>query len=366
MMERILEISDLVIVREGQEILNLDQLNVYKGETLAVIGPNGAGKSTLLLALSRLLEPVSGLIKFRGQPIEGMDDLDYRRQLALVLQSPLLLDKSVYDNVAEGLRYRRVGRGEIDMRVKEWLGKLGVEHLSRRSAGKLSGGEAQRVSLARAFAIQPQLLLLDEPFSALDAPTRARLLEDFQALLAATDVTTIFITHDLDEALFLGERVAVLLEGKLRQVGRPQDVFSAPSDPGVAAFVGVETIIAGRVSSSLEGQITIEADGLQLEAIGELTVGREVLACLRPEDVTLLPHSAADGGEPPPQSSARNCIKGYITRMIPQGPLVKVVIDCGFVIVALITRSSAEEMSLNEGKQVYASFKASGIHLIPR
>jgi tungstate transport system ATP-binding protein len=307
-----------------------------------------------------------GQISFQGRSIEEIKALDYRRQIALVLHAPLLLDKSVYDNVAEGLRFRRLARGEVQKRVEAWLEKLGITHLSKRRASKLSGGEAQRVSLARAFAIQPQVLLLDEPFSALDAPTRARLLEDFQALLTATGITTIFITHDLDEALFLGERAAVLLDGHLRQVGPPQEVFSAPADPAVAAFVGVETVIAGRVVESQGGQLGIQADGLLLEAIGEVAVGREVLACLRPEDITLLLCENDGRSDPSPKSSARNRLQGRIQRLVPQGPLVKVVLDCGFPVVALITRSSAEEMGLVEETRVYASFKASVVHLIPR
>jgi len=364
--EKIIEVHNLQVIREQQAILDVDDLSVYEGETLAVIGPNGAGKSTLLLCLSRLLKPDNGRLILRGQAIDEMKDLEYRRQIALVLQSPLLLDKSVYDNVAEGLRYRRLPHKEVDGRVQEWLDKLGINHLRKRRANKISGGEAQRVSLARAFAIKPQVLLLDEPFSALDAPTRARLLEDFRALLTATNVTTIFITHDLDEALFLGDRVAVLLNGKLRQVGPPQDVFSAPADPDVAAFVGVETVIAGEVLNSQGGQIIIQADGIKIEAVGEATTGRQVLACLRPEDITLLPCGDASTRTSVPVSSARNQITGRIDRLVPQGALVKVVIDCGPRIVALITRASSIEMALQEGKPVCASFKASAVHIIPR
>jgi len=361
-----MEARDLQVIRNGNIILNVDHLQVYQGETLAVIGPNGAGKSTLLLALSRLLKPDHGEILFQNQPIQDLDDLRYRRQIALVLQAPLLLDVSVFDNVATALRFRGLPRDEVKQRVNGWLERLGILSLSRRRAATLSGGEAQRTSLARAFSIQPQVLMLDEPFSALDAPTRTRLLEDFHKLLSATSITTIFITHDLDEALYLGDRVAVLLEGKIRQVGPPQGVFSAPADPGVADFVGVETVIAGRVVESQAGQVTIQADGLQIEAIGELNVGREVYACLRPEDITLLPCGSADGSDPSPRSSARNRVQGSIQRLVPQGPLVKVIIDCGFPLVALITRASAHEMELVEGCRVFASFKASVVHLIPR
>ena len=356
----ILDIHELMIQRGERTVLTVDRLQVTEGEVLAVIGPNGAGKSTFLLALARLLRPARGSINFRGKPLETLGELEYRRRIALVLQEPLLLDTNVFENVAAGLHYRRLPKSEINRRVGEWLNRLGVAHLRDRRARRLSGGEAQRVSLARAFAIQPEILLLDEPFSALDAPTRLRLLEDFQFLLAETPVTTLFITHDLDEALLLGDRVAVLLGGSLRQVGPPEEVFNAPADEDVAAFVGVETVIPGRVVKSTEGELVVEAGELRLEAVGDAAPGREVLLCLRPEDITIWPK---DGS---PLSSARNRLGGRVVRTTPQGPLVRVLVDCGFPLVALVTRASARELELHEGRAVTAAFKASAVHVITR
>jgi molybdopterin-binding protein len=356
----IIEVKDLLVRRDGQIVLEVDHLAVQEGEVLAVIGPNGAGKSTLMLSIARLLKPDRGQITFRGQIVKEQEALAFRRKIGLVLQEPLLLDASVFDNVAAGLRYRRLPRNLIEKRVGEWLGLLNIAHLKKRPARKLSGGEAQRVSLARAFALQPEVLLLDEPFSALDAPTHTRLLEDLQGLLAATSITTVFITHDLDEALLLGHRVAVLLEGALRQSGPLEEVFTAPADQDVAAFVGVETIIPGRVAFSRDGLVYVDAHGITLDAVGAVQVGRQVFFCLRPEDVTLWPRNGS------PTSSARNRIRGRITRMSPQGPLVHVVVDCGFPLAALITRASANEMELAENSEVVAAFKASAVHLILR
>jgi molybdopterin-binding protein len=362
-MSTLLEVENLQVKRGGLPVLSVGGLSVQEGEVLAVIGPNGAGKSTLLLVLSRLLRPERGAIRFRGQPLEGMGNLPYRRRIALVLQESLLLDTSVYQNVAMGLRFRGLPREQVRARADDWLERLGVAHLRNRSAKRLSGGEAQRVSLARAFAIKPDLLMLDEPFSALDAPTRLRLMEDFQSLLAETGLTTLFITHDRDEAIFLGDRVAVLLEGGLRQVGTPQEVFTAPCDPQVAAFVGVETILPGEVIASQDGHLVVEAGGERLEAIGQFPVGRNVFLCLRPEDVTLWGNH---NQESPTRSSARNHLDGTIQRMIPQGPLYRVVVDCGVQLVALITRATVLEMALEAGLPVRVTFKASAIHIIPR
>jgi molybdopterin-binding protein len=210
------------------------------------------------------------------------------------------------------------------------------------------------------MALQPELLLLDEPFRALDAPTRTRLQEDLQALLKTMAITTVFITHDLDEALLLGQRVAVLIDGQLRQIGSPEEVFSTPNDEQVAAFVGVETVIPGKIVESSEGRVIIRHAGTLLEAVSDLPQGREVLYCLRPEDVTLWPEGVV------PTSSARNRLNGVISAIYPQGALMRVVLDCGLPVMALITRSSAREMGLEAGSRVTASFKASAVHLIPR
>jgi molybdopterin-binding protein len=360
MNQAILSVKDLEVKRGDQTILQVDSLDIHQGEVLAVIGPNGAGKSTLLLVLARLLQPHAGQLYFRGTPVEQDNELSYRRRIALVLQEPLLLHQSVFDNVASGLRFRGLPRDEIKSRTNQWLAHLDISHLQNRSAHRLSGGEAQRTSLARAFALQPELLLLDEPFSALDSPTRARLLQDLRTLLSQTAITTIFITHDLDEALFLGDRVAVLLGGLLRQVGQPEHVFTAPTDAEVAAFVGVETVIAGTVIHSHDGQVTVEAKGLNLEAVGDVPVGNPVLFCLRPEDVTITISRSSN------ITSARNRLPGRIVQITPSGPLVRVLVDCGVPIVALITRGSAGEMKLIEAMDVTVTFKATAVHLIPR
>ena len=360
MADPLFSVKDLQVKRGEQTVLQVAALDIHQGEVLAVIGPNGAGKSTLLLVLARLLDPNSGQILFRGAPIENQADLAYRRRIALVMQEPLLMHQSVYANVSSGLKFRGLPNPEVKSRTNTWLERLGISQLSHRPANKLSGGEAQRASLARAFALQPELLLLDEPFSALDSPTRVRLMQDLHELLLNTNITTVFITHDLDEALLLGDRVAVLLGGVLHQVGRPQDVFTAPNDVDVAAFVGVETVIAGQVSACHDGQVVVQADGLNLEAVGDLALGKSVLFCLRPEDITLsIPaHTGL--------TSARNHLAGRISRINPSGPLVRVVVDCGLPVVSLVTRGSANEMKLIIGMPVIASFKATAVHLIPR
>jgi tungstate transport system ATP-binding protein len=232
-----IEIRNLLIQRNKRNVLKIDSLNIQQGETLAVVGPNGAGKSTLLLALARLLKPVAGEIIFNGNQLARLGDLEYRRRISFVFQDPLLLDMTVEQNIALGLKFRNTPKEDVQSRVWKWIKQLGIESLAKRRASQLSGGEAQRVSLARAFVLEPELLLLDEPFAALDPPTRARLLEDLSALLAEDHRTAVFVTHNLNEAAKLSHRVAVIVEGMLRQVGTAKQIKSRPADETVKAFL---------------------------------------------------------------------------------------------------------------------------------
>lgn len=237
-MTALLQLSNLLVRRNRQTVLDIDSLFIEPGEILAIVGPNGAGKSTLFLVLARLLKADHGQIIFQGRHMDSFSVLEYRRKIALVLQEPLLLDMSVYENVAQGLRFRKLSKAEIENRVTRWMGQLGIAHLSVRPVRKLSGGEAQRVSLARAFALQPDLLLLDEPFTSLDTPTRIRLLEDLKSTLTETRMTTIFITHDFQEAQNLATRMAVILNGHIEQSDVPQKMFDKPINDRVAGFLG--------------------------------------------------------------------------------------------------------------------------------
>jgi tungstate transport system ATP-binding protein len=233
----LVELSNLLVYRGERPALELDRLEIQRGEVLAVVGPNGAGKTSLLLTLARLLEPQRGRILFKGQAADALPATAYRRRLALVMQEPLLFDRTIFENVAIGLRFRGVPKGEIQRLVPRWLENTGVLHLADRHAGEISGGEAQRVSLARALVLEPELLLLDEPFAALDPPTRETILQDLASLLGETAITTVFTTHDLREAEQLSDRLAVIIGGRLRQAGTADEVFASPADDEVARFL---------------------------------------------------------------------------------------------------------------------------------
>jgi len=357
----ILEGRDLCVRYAGATVLDVPRIEVMEGEILALIGPNGAGKSTLLRLLGLLERPTSGEIRLRGEPVAGGSRalLALRRRCACVFQEALLCDATVEANAALGLRLRGRPAAEVESGVKLWLQRLGVGHLAGRRARTLSGGEAQRVSLARAFAIRPEILLLDEPFAALDPPTRAELLALLQELLREAGCTTIFVTHDREEALRLGDRMAVMMEGRVRQLGRPPEVFGRPASEEVARFVGVETILDGRVVADSDGLLGIEVNGAKIEALGKAKVGEHVLVCLRPEDLVIRRR-----GDRSVQESARNHLDGLVEDATRLEAQYRVQINCGVQVVALVTKQSYEEMSLSPGNQVVVTFKASAVHLL--
>jgi molybdopterin-binding protein len=355
----ILQLREVVVEAGDRAILDVPALDVHSNEVLAVVGPNGAGKSTLLRVLGLLEQPSRGQVMFRNDHVGG-DRLRYRRRMAVVFQEPLLLDTSVDANVRTGLSLRRVSSREQKQRSDEWLEQFGIAHLRSRSARSLSGGEAQRTSLARAMVLEPEVLLLDEPFSSLDAPTRESLIDDLDGVLRERNVATVLVTHDRSEALRLGDLIAVLMGGRLRQIGSANEVFSSPVDEEVAAFVGVENIIPGRLRSVVDGLGAVEVAAALVETATALEVGAEVLVCLRPEDVVLSREADAY-----PSVSARNHIRATVARVRSTGPYVRVEIDAGFPLVALVTKQSREDLSLEPGVSVFATFKATAVHLIP-
>lgn len=211
-----LQLQDIKLIKKKKQIVSLKELEVERGKVTGIIGPNGAGKSSLLKIMALLDPPTSGIIQLDGsQVFPGKISLVQRRKVAVVFQQPLMLDTTVYQNVAIGLKFRKLSKNEIKKKVHFWLKQFGVEHLLLQRARTLSGGEAQRVSIARAMAIEPEVLFLDEPFSALDLPTRRKLLKDFKQILKTTKTTTIFISHDYHEVQFLCDEIILMYGGKM-------------------------------------------------------------------------------------------------------------------------------------------------------
>jgi tungstate transport system ATP-binding protein len=355
----IIEIRNLRVERGGVTLLDIPSFFIQEEEVLSLIGPNGAGKTTLLQTLSFLSKPFEGEIFFGGRKVEANHSiLEYRRRLAMVFQEPLLFDTTVFNNVASGLKIRGVRKSEIRERVEEQLDRFEISDLRDRSAKTLSGGEAQRTSLARAFALQPEILLLDEPFSSLDPPTRDSLLDDLEYILQQTRTTAIFATHDRLEALRLSDQIAVMNQGKILQVGSPDEVMNQPVDEFVASFVGVETILSGKVIKRDGGSFIASVGSKEIEAVGDARLGENVVLCIRPENVTLSTSRSQE------KTSARNAFSGKVSKITPLGLYQKVHLHCGFPLVAYVTNHSLEELCLAEGKEVGASFKATAVTVI--
>ena len=256
-----LAMRDVRVVRGRRAVLRLDALEVAAGETLAVLGPNGAGKSTLLLTAALLLDPEAGEVRLFGRAPSEAGRTALRRQTATVFQDAALLDMPALQNVQTALALHGVPRGDRRERAMHWLGRLGVAHLAAARPHALSGGEAQRVSLARAFAVQPRLLFLDEPFASLDYATRATLVGEVRTLLADEGVTALLATHDHSEAELLARRALVLVDGVPAQLGPVEEVFRRPASLEVARFFGYSVLSAALLARLLGVARHIEGGG---------------------------------------------------------------------------------------------------------
>jgi tungstate transport system ATP-binding protein len=355
----LLEARSIQVKRGGFPVIDIPTLLVAHGRVISLIGPNGSGKSTLMLALASLLKLHQGTIYFHGQPVDSRNSwAAYRRKMSMVFQEPLLFDTTVFENVASGLKIRGKSKREITTAVEENLERFGIPHLAGRSARKLSGGEAQRTSLARAFAIRPEIVFLDEPFASLDPPSRDSLVDDLHAILRQTRTTAVIATHDRMEALRLSDILAVMFGGTIVQTGTPEEVMNRPADEQVAAFVGTETILTGTVAKIYDGTFAVSIAGTLLEAVGRVSEGEEVVCCIRPEQVTI------STDMPIGRSSARNTFTGTIVKISPMGLFYKVQLDCGFPLVSYVTTQSREYLDLKEGATVVATIKATAIHVI--
>ena len=341
-------------------ILENINLSVDRGEVLALIGPTGAGKTTLLRIIDLLEIPGAGEIYFDGKciPRSGKQRLEIRRRMSFIHQKPQVFNLSVYDNVACGLGWRGEERNRIAGKVDHILEMVGLKGYKNRNARTLSGGEAQRVALARSLVLEPEVLLLDEPTANLDPVSTAKIEQLISYVARQRNTTMIMATHDMSQGQQLADRIGVLLDGRLVQTGNATDIFRSPQNEEVAHFVGMENIIEGVIIANNEGIATVNIGGNAIQAVSNYPAGKEVYACIRPEDITLALSST--------QSSARNSFQAKVTQVTFLGPLSRVEINCGFRLVALVTKISAEELNLQVGREVYATFKATGVYIMKR
>jgi molybdate transport system ATP-binding protein len=329
-----------------------------------LFGPSGAGKTTTLRCIAGLDKPDEGIISFGEEVWSDADRAQFtspqKRRVGFVPQDfGLFPHLTVERNIGYGLvgisgEARRTRVGEMI----EWLDLGGLQS---RLPGELSGGQQQRVALARAVAARPRLLLLDEPLASLDMPNRIRLRSELRQLLKQTGIPALLVTHDRDEALALGDEIVVMDNGRVLQQGPVQDVFNRPATSEVAGIVGVETVQPARVVEIGPELVTLTIESTRLFALNIDLPGtlREAYACIRAEDVILMT------GEPS-QSSPRNSLSAVVKGLSPHGSTIRIALDCGFPLMAALTKQACEEMGLKEGVKVRAMIKAPNVHLIPR
>nr|WP_263324946.1 ATP-binding cassette domain-containing protein [Neobacillus sp. Marseille-Q6967] len=236
-MKALIELKNITYKAKDRNILTIPHFHIQEGDFLGIMGPNGAGKSTLLKVIALLDNQSSGEILYRGQVIpNGIPSLDLRRKFSVALQQSLLLEGTVFQNIAIGLKLRKEPKRVIKEKVQLWMEQFQISHLSKKNAHYLSGGEAQRVNLARAMIVEPEILFLDEPFSALDFPTKIKLMDDFKQIIEPSGTTTVFVSHDLMEINYLTNKLAVIVNGEVKQYGPTQRVLEHPN-PATSPFL---------------------------------------------------------------------------------------------------------------------------------
>jgi len=346
-----IEVKDLC-VDLGEFVLEDITLNIEEGEYFVILGPTGAGKTVLLESIAGLYPVKSGKIWLRGKEVTSVEP--EKRKISIVYQDHVLFPHlSVKDNIVFGLRMNRATMDEQKNRLNWMAELLGISHLLHRQPDTLSGGERQKVALGRAIITRPELLLVDEPLSALDPETRESVQQELRQLHRALGITILHVTHDFEEAISLGNRIAVIGEGRLMQVGTPEEIFRHPNSEFVARFAMTRNIFLGKAERKPSGDTMFKVDGTDF-IIAADTDGLHH-ASIRPEDILI--------SSEPIHSSARNCFPGTITTVTDKGSTLYITVNIPPELSCLVTRHSFEEMELHEGKKVFLTFKASSIHL---
>ncbi|MFX1255377.1 MAG: tungstate ABC transporter ATP-binding protein WtpC [Promethearchaeota archaeon] len=327
-------------------------LDVEEGEYFVILGPTGAGKTLLLDVIAGIYYPFHGNVFIHDENVTNLPP--EKRGVGYVFQDYALFPHmTVLENVEFGLVVRKISLSERRKLTTEYLELVGIDHLSHRKPETLSGGEQQRVALARTLVTNPKILLLDEPLSALDTKTQEALRTELKRLHRTLNLTAIHVTHNHIEAFTLADRIGIMRDGKLVEVGTPLEIFGKPKDEFVAEFVGFENIFEG-IAKTSEGNTIVEIDKLiDIEVVTEK--GGHVKLGIRPEDIVI--------SKVPHKTSARNLFEGKISDFIDLGSMVKLKIDIGKEFTALITKRSFLDMRLTVNQSVYISFKATAVQI---
>jgi len=344
------------VTKRYGEITALDDvsLEVKEKEIFTVLGPNGSGKTTMLRIMASIDKSNSGEVFFNGEKIDDKNRSQARKRSTMVFQKTTLFNTTVYKNIAYGLKLRKISKKETDERVKDVLGLVKLNGYEKRLAKELSGGEQQRVSLARALVLDTELLLLDEPTANLDPKNVSIIEETVSRVNRERRNTVVMATHNLFQAETVTKRAALLLGGKIVEVGTVQEIFRSPSRH-LASFARLENLFSGKSRVLKEGTSLIDVgDGVEIEAA--LRKSGKISVFVRPEDIIM--------SRKPVSSSARNVFKGRIMEISDLGSVVRLKVDAGKQFVVQITKRSFKEMQLNLRSEVFLTFKASSVHVV--
>jgi ABC-type Fe3+/spermidine/putrescine transport system ATPase subunit len=336
----------------GDFLLRNINLDIQPREYFIILGPSGAGKTVLLEAIAGLHPVLEGEVWIGGREITDLSP--EKRGVAIVYQDQALFPHlSVEKNIAFGLKMRRRPKKEVTAKIDAISEIVGISHLLKRNPVTLSGGERQRVALARALVTEPKVLLLDEPLSALDPETREKMRKELREIYRKTELTVIHVTHDFEEAVALGHRVAVMNDGCIAQIGTPEEFLRRPSSEFVARFALTRNILSGRVVGAEDGCILIDIGGTKLRATTQAK--GEVRLSLRPEDILI--------SREPLQSTARNCFVGVISDIVDRGSIVYITVTLPPDLVCIVTHQAFDELELRKSMEVWTTFKAAAIHV---
>lgn len=339
-------------VELGDFILRDMNLTINPGEYFIILGPTGAGKTVLLEAIAGLNPVKQGRIWLNDRDITGLKP--EKRGVSIVYQDHALFPHlSVKDNILFGLRLRKNTSREM-LAVLEWItGLLGISHLLNRKPGTLSGGERQKVALARALSVKPEVLLLDEPLSALDPETRETIQDELRRLHEVLHNTIVHVTHDFEEAMTLGTMVGVIGEGQLKQVGTPEQIFRHPESPFVARFALMRNLFSGEVERDLNGKPLFRMPGLELQVATEIE--GPGYAAIRSEDVLV--------SRQPFAHNTSNVFSGAVARITDKGATINITVNLPPEVVCLVTRHQFSDLRLMVGDKVFVSLNPASIHV---
>ncbi|MCZ0860299.1 ABC transporter ATP-binding protein [Methanocorpusculum sp. MG] len=338
--------------------LDVSDFVVNDGETLALIGENGAGKSTVLRILSGLLKPVSGRVVLNDRVLfdsgQRVSLAPEDRQIGYMFQNYALFPHmTVRENIAYGLKVRRVLGTDVDARVGELCERMGVAEIADQLVTRLSGGQRQRTALARALAPSPELLLLDEPLSALDVRTQEQMRRELASVIRSERIPCIIVTHSIVDALAVADRIAVIERGVIVACGAPEEIIHNPANGFVSSFSENLNLFRGKVVVSRSGVVCVDVAGIKIRAT--TTLSGTVSVGIRPEELILSRERF--------ESSAINSFRGIIARVEDTGLYQYVYVDIGITLAAAVTRQSMERLHFAVGDEVTVTFKATAVQV---